>query len=139
MVFRRPFTGEPVTAAQKQGIVDAVIASFDPVQMGVTEDVLRRAFDPAAIPDQRPAFEGIWVDREGRRWVRLSSADTTKATFDLFDREGRWLDQVSVPGAEWPREAWQPASFARDRVAVILEGEDGLPLVRVFRIVRRED
>jgi hypothetical protein len=63
----------------------------------------------------------------------------TTATFDLFDREGRWLDQLSVPRTDWPREVWEPVSFARDRVAVILEGDDGLPLVRVFRIVRKVD
>lgn len=139
MVFRRPFSAEPVTAAQKQAIVDGVIAEFNEQEMDVTGDELRKAFDPTAIPDQRPAFEGIWVDREGRRWVRLSSSDTTSAQFDLFDREGRWIDQLGVPSTDWPREAWRPISFARDRVAVILEGEDGLPLIRVFRIVRRED
>jgi hypothetical protein len=73
MVFRRPFTAEPVTAAQKADIVEQVIAGFDFNQMGVTEEALRKAFDPTAIPDERPAFEGIWVDREGRRWVRLSN------------------------------------------------------------------
>ena len=53
MVFGRPFTAEPVTGEQKQQIVDAVIASFDPVQMGVTEDVLRKAFErwsPSSSP-----------------------------------------------------------------------------------------
>jgi hypothetical protein len=139
MVFRRPFTPEPVTAALKQAIVDNVIAQFDDQEMGVDEAELRKAFDPAAIPDQRPAFEGIWVDREGRRWVRLSSADTSSARFDLFDRDGRWLDQVTIPANDWPREAWQPTSFSRDRVAVILEGEDGLPLIRIFRIVRKAE
>ena len=138
MVFRRPFTAEPVTASQKTDIVEQVIAGFAMNQMGVTEDMLRKAFDPSAIPDQRPAFEGLWVDRAGRRWVRLSSADTTTVRLDLFDRDGRWLDQLSVPSTDWPREAWQPTSFSRDRVAVILEGEDGLPAIRVFRIVRRE-
>lgn len=139
MVFRRPFTAEPVTAEQKQDIVDAVIGGFNPTEMGVTEAALRDAFDPTAIPDQRPAFEGIWVDREGRRWVRLSRADTSNAHFDLFDRDGRWLDQLSVPSSDWPREAWQPTSFAHDRVAVILEDADGLPVIRIFRIVRKED
>jgi hypothetical protein len=139
MVFRRPFTPEPVTPALKQALVDRVIAEFNDQEMGVTEAELRTAFDPAAIPDQRPAFEGIWVDREGRRWVRLSSADTTTVQFDLFDREGRWLDQLRLSSTEWPREAWQPTSFSRDRVAVILEGEDGLPVIRIFRIVRKAE
>jgi hypothetical protein len=139
MVFQRPFTAEPVGADLKQALVDNVIAQFNDQEMDVGEDELRKAFDPTAIPDQRPAFEGIWVDRQGRRWVRLSTADTSSAKFDLFDREGRWLDQVSVPGSDWPREAWQPTSFSHDRVAVILEDDEGLPVIRIFRIVRKED
>lgn len=137
MVFRRQFTAEPVTAAEKQSIVDQVITDFDFNTMGVTEAVLRRSFDPSAIPDQRPAFEGIWVDRDGRRWLRLSSSDTTRASFDLFDRDGRWLDQLHIPASDWPRDAWRPISFTRDHVAVLIEDIDGLPLVRIYRVERR--
>jgi len=101
------------------------------------EAVLRASLLASAIPDQRPAYEQLTVDPIGRTWVRLASGDTTQVRFDLFDHDGRWLDQIAVPQAGWNREWWQPVSFASDRVAVLLEGKDGRPAVLIYRIQRR--
>lgn len=140
MVFGRAHTPVAVRAAEKSAIVNEIIARMDFATLGIDETVVRQAYDPSAIPDQRPAFEAVWVDGAGRRWVRLSSADTGRVVFDLFDPEGVWLDQLSLPRmdwpVDWPTEGWRPVSFASDRVAVLVESVDGRPIVRIYRIVR---
>src|SRR5690606_4639484 len=107
-------------------------------RMRVAEELLRKAFDPAAIPERWPAFETFWADREGRRWVRLPDDLKGQIRIDLFDRHGLWLDQIHIAARDWPDDTWQTVSFGRDRIAVRLEDPDGLPLIRVFRIVRAE-
>lgn len=136
-LFGRTFTPEPVTGAEKQRIVEERIGQMrEGNRDGPSEAALRASFDAAMIPDARPAYEVFAIDAAGRRWVRLPSSDTTTVTFDLFDREGRWLDVVEVPAAGWTRTAYAPTAWSRNEVAVILEGDDGRPLVRVYRIVR---
>jgi hypothetical protein len=137
-IFGRTFTPDPVSPSDKQAIVDALIAGDIAGGGSVPEDVLRKAFDPGMIPDRRPAFEAISTDMLGRRWVRVSTRDTAVARLDLFDTDGRWLDQVDVPASAWSRSIWQPPAFSRDRVAVMSEDDSGRPLVRVFAIKRKE-
>jgi hypothetical protein len=103
----------------------------------IAESTIRAAFDPSYIPDSRPAFEGLLVDAAGRTWVRVVTSDTTTVQFDLFDADGRWLDVLSVPSADWPRSTWSPVALGTHEVAVPIEGDDGRPLVRVFRMERR--
>jgi hypothetical protein len=134
-VFGRPWTAEPVTDGEKGELVEGTIRRLRLSNPnGPGESTLRASFDPALIPSTRPAFESIDVDGEGRRWVRLNSADTTRVRYDLFDVAGRWLDSVGVPAEDWTRQAWTPASWSRTHVAVLLEGEDGRPLIRIFAI-----
>lgn len=137
MVFGRPWTASAVTGAEKQAMVDEVIRSFDLNAMQFTETALREGFVPDAIPDQGPAFVAIHADPAGRRWVQLSTPDTATTTIDLFDPEGRWLDQIHVPADHWPRQGWEPIAFSQDRVATIGEDDDGLPLIRIYRIEHR--
>jgi hypothetical protein len=103
----------------------------------VEEAVIRASFDPALIPDSRPAYDAFWIDAAGRTWVRLGSADTTLVEFDLFDERGRWLDVVRLDATGWPRSIWASVALGRGEAAVVLEGDDGRPLVRVYRIERR--
>lgn len=138
-IFGRPWTPLPVTADEKQQIVERRIAQmlgndFFPL----SEEQLRKSFDVTKIPDLRPAHEAGWADGEGRIWMRLSSADTTTVHFDLFDEEGRWLDQVSVIAPAWAASSYQPMAFSKTHLAIVLEGDDGLPVVRIYRIARSE-
>lgn len=139
-LFGRSWNAAAVSAAEKQRLVDARIAVMrEQDRSGPSEAALRAAFDPTLIPDTRPAYENLRVDASGRRWVRRTETDTTQTRFDLFGADGRWLDVVSLPASDWPRSPWAPAAWGRDEVAVILEGDDARPLVRVYAIVRRSD
>ena len=134
LLFSRPRPSGAISAAEKQAIVDDRINSN---KQYTPEPVLRASLLTSAIPDERPAFEQISVDRAGRRWVRLSSSDTTTVRFDLFDQHGRWLDIVSVPQSGWNRQWWHPVFWAKERVAVLAMDEDGRPAIKVYRIIHR--
>lgn len=139
-LFGRPPSPSAISDAEKQSIVDARVASMQSDNFaGVSEQVLRTAFDPAAIPDSRPAYETFTVDAAGRTWVRrvADPSDSSTTAFDLFDAEGRWLDIVRVPAAGWTATAWGPSAWGRDAIAVVIEGEDGRPMVRVYGIGRK--
>lgn len=137
-LFGRTMSPAPVAASEKTRIAEERIAEQRRSNPnGPTEPMLRAAFDPTMIPDAHPAYETFTVDRAGRTWVRLAQPDTTIVAFDLFDRDGRWLDALKVPAAGWPKDWWAPVAWSTREAAVILEGADGRPLVRVYSIVRQ--
>lgn len=137
-LYGRDWTTTPVSGADKARIVDQRVEEVrQNAGADVDAAVIRASFDPAMIPDTRPAYDGFWLDAAGRTWVRLGSADTAVVEFDLFDEQGRWLDVIRVEGSGWPRSTWAPVALGRREAAVILEGEDGRPLVRVYRIEQR--
>ncbi len=134
-LFGRTYAPQPVSAAEKTAIVEANIAAAVARELRYIDPAtVRAAFDPSLLPDQRPAFEWLSVDAAGRRWVRLSSPDTTVITFDVFGRDGRWLDVVRIGAADWSRNPWHPVAWGRDRVAIALEDAEGRPLIKVYRI-----
>lgn len=136
-IFGRAWTPEPVAASEKQELVDEMIRrQLEGNRSGPDEATYRNAYDPSLIPNTRPAYGTIFVDRSGRRWLQLSSADTTQVQFDVFARDGRWLDTVRLPRSQWPATSFR-TSWGRGEVAVAMEDEDGLPLVRVFAIRER--
>lgn len=136
-LFGRTFTPVPVTGAERTALIDARIKQMLSGGPSPFDEVaLRNAFTPSFIPDTRPAWDDLEIDRTGRRWVRQSLADTTRVGFDLFDRDGRWLDTLSLPSTQWPTSGYPRTAFGRDHIAVQAEGDDGRPLVRIFRIER---
>ena len=136
-LFGRVFSPLSVSGAEKQAIVDARVASMTSSSGGPPEATLLTSFDPAKIPSVRPPFERFWVDLTGRVWARRSLADTSAVEFDVFGAEREWLDVVRVPAAIWPSAEWTSAAWGTNRVAVPAEDDDGRPVVRVFRIVRK--
>lgn len=136
-LFGRAWTPEPVAADEKQDLVNEMIRrQLEGNRTGPDEATYRNAYDPSLIPNTRPAYSTIHVDRSGRRWVELALADTSQIAFDVFGRNGRWLDTVRLPRAQWPQTSYRTA-WGRNAVAVAMEDEDGLPLVRVFAIEER--
>ena len=137
-VFGRIRTSIPISADEKSRIAERRVEEvFRDNEQEISKSTIRAGFDPSLIPDARPAFEGVWVDRAARTWVQVGTRDTSVVQLDLFDRDGRWLDAITVPAASWLRSPYRPAAFASEEIAVAIEGEDGRPLVRIFRVERR--
>ena len=134
-IISRPDVRGTVSTTEKNALVEAAVLE----QKGqAPEQVLRESLLASAIPDQRPAFEQLHVDGSGRIWTRRTQTDPATVSFDLFDKDGRWLDVVSVPAKGWTKTWWQSVSFTRDHVAALIEDADGRPAVLVYRITRRD-
>lgn len=136
-LYGRQFTPSPVQMSEKRAIVASRVAEMSASPLGPPASAFEQAFDVDKIPDLRPPFEQFGLDAAGRTWGRRSDPDTTAVRFDLFDVDHRWLDVVEVPAAMWPLASWASVAWGKDRVAVHVEDENGLPAVHVFRIVRR--
>lgn len=133
-LFGRPYTPEPVSAADKRQLVDVRVAEMNEGR-DFSEATLRAAMQTDKIPDRRPAFERLHTDGRGRTWVVRLTADTaSQVQFDLFDAERRWVDVVRVPKAHWGRHDYSPIAWGLDRVAVVVEDDDGRPAVLVYEI-----
>ncbi len=89
---------------------------------------------PDDIPDQRPSIAALLTDPAGRRWVLLTSGDPTTALLDLFARDGSWLDTLRVPAHAFPAGR---VSVSASHVVAIGEDEEGLPVIRLYRVGRR--
>lgn len=136
-VFGRVWTPPALDAAERDRLHEAAVRSVTQNNPNWDAVSVRESFDRNLMPSTRPAFEFLYADEAGRRWVRLSQGDTTRIALDLFDGEGRWLDSLGVAESQWNPTAWAPVDFGSREVAVVAEGEDGRPLVRVFAIRRR--
>lgn len=133
-LYGRTFTPSQVSSGEKRALADAKIQSLPPSMRGAN---MRLMFNPDFIPNVHPPFEHFSIDRAGRTWIRRSLADTSVVELDLFGEDRVWLDVIRVPSSDWPGTAsWSGAGWGRDRVAMPVEDEDGLPLVRVFEVVR---
>jgi hypothetical protein len=117
------------------------------------------AWNGPAIPTAKPLINDVFLDQDGRLWVRrpgpgvifdgrLSDPYENPMqaflhpywgdipTADLFDREGRYLGEVSLPkGIGW-QPPMSPYMYVKgDLVIALVEGEDGTPTVRRYRLV----
>lgn len=99
------------------------------------EGSLREAFREDEIPSTFPAFDGIWVDGTGNRWVRrINGSDTLTTRLDVFDPAGRYLGPVRLARNISPYGAvvWT----ANDMYAV-LDSDEGTPAVMRYHIDRK--
>lgn len=139
-LFGRSFTPVPVTGAERQSLIDERVRQ----QLagggvnGPDEILLRKAFDPSLIPDQRPAYQRLYVDGSGRTFVMQAAADTMAVHFDLFGPNGIWLDSLTLPEPGWARQAYASVAFSKDHLAVVGEDANGLPIVRIYLLERME-
>jgi hypothetical protein len=138
-LFGRPFTPEPVSASDKQRLVDDRLAGMrgNGFDLPVSEAMLKAGMDAGKIPDRRPAFEYFRVGADGSTWTYRVISDTTMVQFDLFGPDRVWRDEVRLPRTEWAAQPFAPTAWGTDRVAVAMEDADGRPLIRVFAIRKR--
>ncbi|MEO8478762.1 MAG: hypothetical protein ABI542_03945 [Gemmatimonadota bacterium] len=82
------------------------------------------------IPETLPTWRGIDEDGDGNFWV-TTGGDGRPLGFDVYDPSGVLLGTATRPwGAAYA------TSWAGDRVVVYDNDTDGLPRIRIFRIVR---
>jgi hypothetical protein len=106
-----------------------------------------------AIPDAKPPFQGIWVGRDGRVWVRVASAGVERddpdydptdpdsvedrwsepVVFDVYEADGTYLGPVSAPEGFW---VYPTPVFDGDRVWAVMRDELDVQRVVRFRVQR---
>jgi hypothetical protein len=168
------FVGGVATAYRidlfKPGLVLRIERAYDPIpvlsaekaeqERRITEN-FKRSFgswhwNGAPIPDTKPPFKGLFVDRDGRIWVQVSqpgheavSAEEAleeerrterpvmryaeRLVFDVFDADGRFLGPLVPPEGF---RTWTPPVASGETVWGVVEGDLGVERVVRFRIVR---
>ncbi|HEX5581709.1 MAG TPA: NHL repeat-containing protein, partial [Gemmatimonadaceae bacterium] len=111
----------PVTSEERA----AAIARLDSLAQGVR-------YDASRIPSTHPVLEWFAVAPDGTLWVALTARDgAAERLFDVFDAEGRYLGQVTVPRGLQP-----PVRVTRDAIYAVVRDELDVPMVVRLRVVR---
>lgn len=134
LMMRRPWTADPIPEARRLAEIERQVGRFSRDGGRIDEASLRSVFKVGDIPSEAPAFVSLAVDRNGNVWARqLLGSDSTRTTWDVFDRRGVWMGPVSVAAAIPEHGAvW----YGRD--AIYASGEDdlGRPVITRFQLER---
>ena len=126
-ISRRPHEPRRVQPEDVKALIDAEMENLPPIQ--AVRDGMRASYERITPAPNLPAIHAIRVDSEANVWVRsgASSRDTT-ATWDIFDREGRWQGTLPLPAAMDILEIGPDYAIVRDR------DDLGVERVRVLRL-----
>jgi hypothetical protein len=124
-VFTAPGSPLPITEIERDSIYEESVAEVGEQW----SDAVREVAKKSDIPGVRPPWTGFALDGMGRIWVSRPAAGTDVATLDVFDAEGILLGSVPAPHRNILNGYW-----TGNQVHLRDESEDGLPIVRVFRI-----
>ena len=115
----------PVSAAER----DSAAARFR--EIGRQVDGAKPDHEPR-IPTTKPAHDQIFVDDRSNIWVRRIDTPGSPPSWDVIDRDGRFLGTLTVP----VEPTSVVPSVRGDLIAVVTEMDD-IPTVIVYDIVRR--
>ncbi len=120
---RRGMKGFPIPGNYRDSIFHARTDRLQGDKSKVSESDMPSVFD---------LWNDLARDGSGNIWVHSGGGHRGPARFDVFAPAGTFLGSVPAPWTFGLATSW-----VGDRVAVIDEDTDGLPRVRVFRIVRQ--
>lgn len=86
--------------------------------------------DPSRVPATKPPVYGLFLDDRGRPWVRITPPTTDTTDYDVFDRDGRHVETVSMP---FRVDGWVPPAVRGDTVWAVVMDE-----MEVQYVVRAE-
>lgn len=126
--FEGPTKRLPVTAAEKERMIEGMVEGLPSTAL---QEALRKVAKPSDIPDRSNAWNGVMVDQADRTWVGLPAAKGGAAQYGVFDPSGKYLGEVPFPASR-PARLWV---MGRDRMATLEENDDGLPQIRVYKLM----
>ncbi|HVX87895.1 MAG TPA: 6-bladed beta-propeller [Gemmatimonadales bacterium] len=121
IAYDRPRLPVPVSAR------DSAIAAITKQAQEMGADLP----DFGLIPSVQPAVIGLKVDDVGRVWLRVPDPAVTR--FDLFDRTGARLAEVTFPRMIL---RWGPIAFRGDTLLAVVQDVDDVPSVVRLHLVR---
>lgn len=121
VVVRRTWTPATLGDDLRQRAVDALVDEFGPI-IGRKQAI--DLFKTEDVPKTGQAFYGLDVDACGRLWVLRSPPEQETASFDVYDSQFNYLDQLTVA-----RRLLAPPRFAigRNVLGAIVEDDQGAP------------
>ena len=127
-VFEGPTKRLPVTAAEKERMIEGIVEGLPSTAL---QEALRKVAKPSDIPDRSNAWNGVMIDQADRTWVGLPAAKGGAAHYGVFDPSGKYLGEVPFPASR-PARLWV---MGRDRLAALEENDDGLPQIRIYKLM----
>jgi hypothetical protein len=131
--FGRTWSPSEVSSAERADFVEHEVASLLLIYPSADPVALRTAMPATDIPAVRPAFDRIIADQAGRTWVVSGLPTSDSVLVDLFDGEGRWLDQLRQPASLWRGRV----TITAERLLSIAEDAEGFPRIRIYRVARK--
>lgn len=121
----------PVTAAERDSAMATLVAGLASRMPNPPK------LDPGKVPPTKPPLYGLSLDERGRLWVRLTEPTVEPTLYDVFDRDGRHAETVSLP---FRVDAWIPPTVSGDTLwAVVVDEVDVQHVVRVRLRPTEED
>jgi hypothetical protein len=125
-----------VASAPSLSVTDAQRDSAYQATLDAQRDDWRDAFAEVAklsdIPGTWPLWTSMTIDAENNIWVALPGDRGPYSMFQVFNPDGVLLGNVPAAGLGGVMGGY----WTRDRVYVGDEDDDGLPIIRVYRIVK---
>ncbi len=134
LIARRSWTPEPIPDPMRSAEIENRIKQASDGGRQFDATGLRSIFKLGDIPTQAPAYVSLEVDQLGNVWARqLLGSDSTRTTWDVFDRRGVWMGPVSVAAAV---PEWGAVWFGAE--AIYAGGEDdlGRPVITKYQLER---
>lgn len=89
-------------------------------------------FDASRVPFVKPPILGLWVDHDGRLWVRHADRfGVRQSVFDVHDRTGRHLARVTIPVRS---SEYLPVQARGNRLWLTVIDDDDVPWVAQFTV-----
>lgn len=102
--IRRQWTPSPVTDDDVRAQVEEWLSSFPP-GMEERKAQARAEFSAAPRPAEKPPHGAVLVTETGDVWVQEYNEPGQRSrasVYSVFDRDGRWLTQATVPAGVTP-------------------------------------
>lgn len=141
-IIRRAWTPRKLTSADLDAYVDGWMAMWS-TKTGAERAAERTAMRGETYPDTIPAYSDIIVARTGELWVRESDLtgapgcwcfaglSTVPSKWSVFDTDGRWLGDVSMPAR------FIPAEIGADYVLGRSRDQNNVPRALMYRLVKK--
>jgi len=134
-IVRVPQVPRPVTTKDVSEAKASAEESL--IRQGATQGVIRRIM-ATEFAETHPVFGRMWADEVGYLWVaqdgaipsERSDVGTVSEVWDVFDRDGRLLGTIGIPGGF--RVTW----IGDTQVIGVHTDEFGVDRVRVYRLDR---
>lgn len=123
--FRRPGDPQPLDPDRVRELLDRELETLPPRM----REFWRGRLGPDDNPPSLPAYDAFLADSQGRLWVRAyAPAGTGGNDWSVFDQEGRWLGEMTLPGT------FEPLDIGPDRLLGMELDELDQPRVSVYRL-----